>query len=75
MTDEMPADAVLASELLNVVLKAAVAASDVINNLKDKEQTNAVKLKELEALRAVLEALSLGTDYVNRINDGIDAKR
>lgn len=67
----MPDDAQQAAELLNIVLKVAVCASNDVNKLVEKKQTVDVKRNEMNALGAILEAMNLAGDFINRINDGI----
>ena len=69
--DYMHDDAQKAAELLNIVLKAAVCASDDVNKLVEEKQTVDVKRQEIKALGAILEAMNMAGDFINRINDGI----
>lgn len=67
----MSDDAQQAAELLNIVLKASVCASDDVSKLVEQKQTVDVKRQEIKALGAILEAMNLASDFINRINDGI----
>ena len=49
-TDYMSDDAQQAAELLNIVLKASVCASDDVSKLVEQKQTVDVKRQEIKAL-------------------------
>lgn len=69
--DYMNDDSQKAAELLNIVLRAATCASDDVSKLVEQKQTVDVKRNEIKALGAILEAMNMASDFINRINDGI----